>query len=72
MGQAVRISSRDPFSMAEQVMEFAPASDAEALKILRASFPDSPLTMRVAALAYLTRKDVRGKGPRDFIGASRL
>ncbi|MBV9347469.1 MAG: hypothetical protein JOZ70_15745 [Pseudolabrys sp.] len=60
MGQALPIGSqkmKDPFAMAERVMEFSPASDAEALKILRASFPDAPLTLRVAALAFLTRKE---------------
>ena len=76
MGQALRIDrtpvSKDPFAMAERVMEFSPASDAEALKILRASFPDAPLSLRVAALAYLTRRDFRGSGPRNFSGAARL
>ena len=37
-------------------MTFAPASDAEALKLLRASFPDSPLGARVAALGFLMRR----------------
>ena len=46
----------DPASMAERVMAFAPASDAEALKLLRASFPDCPLSARVAALAFLMRR----------------
>ncbi len=46
----------DPASMASRLMEFAPASDAEALKLLRASFPDAPLSLRVAALAFLSRK----------------
>jgi hypothetical protein len=49
----------DPESMAARVMEFAPASDAEALKILRASFPDCPLRARVAALDYLMRRKPR-------------
>jgi len=46
----------DPAAMAEQVMLFAPASDAEALKLLRASFPDCPLSARVAALGFLMRR----------------
>jgi hypothetical protein len=49
-------AATDPESMAARVMEFAPASDAEALKILRASFPDCPLSARVAALDFLMRR----------------
>ena len=49
----------DPESMAIRVMEFSPASDTEALKILRASFPDCPLSARVAALDYLMRRKPR-------------
>lgn len=49
----------DPESMAARVMEFAPASDTEALKILRASFADCPLSARVAALDYLMRRRPR-------------
>ena len=45
----------DPLSMAKRLMEYAPASDAEALKLLRSSFPDAPLSLRVAALAFLMR-----------------
>ncbi|HEY0224575.1 MAG TPA: hypothetical protein VGC38_08685 [Pseudolabrys sp.] len=45
--------------MAERVMQFAPASDAEALKLLRSSFPDHPLSMRVAALDFLLRQTRR-------------
>jgi hypothetical protein len=43
-------------TMAERVMAFHPASDAEALKLLRASFPTSPLSLRVAALDFLNRR----------------
>jgi len=46
----------DPAAMAEHVLPLAPASDAEALRLLRSSFPDCPLTARVAALAVLTRR----------------
>jgi len=46
----------DPVLMAEQVMAFAPATDAEALKLLRKSFPDCPLSARVAALAALAQR----------------
>jgi hypothetical protein len=42
--------------MATWVMRFGPASDAEALKLLRGRFPDSPLSLRVAALDYLMRR----------------
>ncbi|MGI8527022.1 MAG: hypothetical protein ACR2K5_12750 [Pseudolabrys sp.] len=51
----------DPMAMAERLMEFAPATDTEALKLLRASFPQAPLSLRVAALAYLTRKKYPGR-----------
>ena len=52
----------DPEAMATRVMQFAPASDSEALKILRASFPDCPLSARVAALDYLMRRRPRNFG----------
>jgi len=42
--------------MADRVMQFSPATDAEALKLLRSSFPDSPLSMRVAALNMLMQR----------------
>jgi len=61
MGQIFRSERRvaataDPAVMAEQVLPLAPASDAEALRLLRASFPDCPLTARVAALALLAQR----------------
>lgn len=62
MGQAFKpfaIASAAPLTpaaMAEQVMTYAPASDAEALKILRSQYPGAPLSMRVAALNYLMRR----------------
>ena len=52
----------DPESMAARVLQYAPASDAEALKLLRASFPDCPLSARVAALDFLMRRRPRGLG----------
>jgi hypothetical protein len=55
--------ANDPETMVARVMEFAPASDAEALKILRASFPDCPLSARVAALDYLMRRKPRRQTP---------
>ena len=42
--------------MVEQIIRTGPSSHAEALKKLRAAFPDSPLTVRVAALAILVRR----------------
>jgi hypothetical protein len=48
-------------TMAEAVMAFSPASDTDALKLLRAAFPNSPLGLRVAALALLTRRRGLGK-----------
>ena len=61
MGQAFNfqrhpITPLDAVSMAEQVMRFSPASDADALKLLRASFPECPLSLRVAALNMLMRR----------------
>jgi hypothetical protein len=50
----------DPADMAARVMTFAPASDAEALKLLRASFPECTLSMRIAALDFLMRRRPRG------------
>ena len=40
--------------VAESILEEDP-NDAEALKLLRARFPEHPLSLRVAALAYLMR-----------------
>lgn len=67
MGQALLKSrSADPAAdalwMAETVMRYSPASDSEALKILRASFPDCPLSLRVAALNLLMRNNRRPAG----------
>lgn len=42
-----------PVAMAHEVMKFKPMTDAEALKVLRAQFPNAPLSLRVAALAFL-------------------
>jgi len=68
MGEAFRFE-RSPYfpvadasTMAERVMQFSPASDAEALKLLRASFPDHPLSMRVAALNLLMRRHAPKSG----------
>ena len=61
MGQAFRIehtvgfTTLDAAEMAALVRQFAPASDADALRLLRANFVDSPLSMRVAALHMLMR-----------------
>jgi len=52
----------DPENMAARVMQFSPASDAEALRLLRASFPGCPLSARVAALDFLMRRKPRGFG----------
>jgi len=63
MGQAAILNAytmaRDPVHMADRIMQFSPATDAEALKLLRFSFPDSPLSMRVAALDFLLRRKPR-------------
>ena len=60
MGQTFRpqsfSSALDPENIAARTMDFAPETDAEALKLLRARFPDSPLSLRVAALDFLMRR----------------
>ena len=63
MSQTYRISDFlpviDPAGMANRIMMLSPASDAEALKLLRSSFPDHPLSMRVAALHFLMQHSPR-------------
>jgi hypothetical protein len=56
---AIYSTGTDAGRMADRVMQFAPATDAEALKLLRSSFPDCPLSMRVAALDFLMRRHSR-------------
>ena len=59
MSPAFRSSHFDPAAtpetMAAWIMQFSPISDAEALKLLRARYPDRPLSLRVAALGFLAR-----------------
>jgi hypothetical protein len=43
-------------AMAEVLLETAPQTDADALRQLRETFPSSPLTVRVAALAAIMRR----------------
>jgi hypothetical protein len=43
-------------AMAEHLLAAQPASGSDALQALRHSFPGSPLTVRVAALAALMRR----------------
>jgi hypothetical protein len=43
-------------AMARRIRALRPASGADALRALRAEFPDSPLTLRVAALDLILRK----------------
>ena len=67
MGQALPKSrpadtAADAIWMAETVMRYSPATDAEALKLLRASFPNCPLSLRVAALNLLMRPIRRPAG----------
>jgi hypothetical protein len=65
MGQPFRIEhyvdfpTLDAAEMAALVMQFAPASDAEALRLLRTNFAGSPLSMRAAALDLLMRGRLR-------------
>ena len=56
----------DPSHMADRIMQdplmqYVPVTDAEALKLLRASFPDCSLSQRVAALDFLMRRKSRNK-----------
>ena len=63
MGQVFKreqLPVADPIKMADRIMQFAPATDAEALKLLRVSFPDCPLSQRVAALNFFMRRQPRG------------
>jgi hypothetical protein len=63
MGQAFkreRFQMVDPIKMADRIIQFSPATDAEALKLLRVNFPDCPLSERVAALDFLMRRPPRG------------
>jgi hypothetical protein len=60
VGEAFRpegfVAAAAPENMAAWVMRYSPASDAEALKLLRGHFPDCPLSLRVAALDFLMRR----------------
>jgi hypothetical protein len=49
-------------AMAERIADTT--SHAEALKALRSAFPESPLTLRVAALAMVPRRDAGDHIPR--------
>jgi hypothetical protein len=53
-----------PERMAAWIMLFSPASDSEALKLLRARFPGQPLSLRVAALSFLARHGSANYNPR--------
>jgi hypothetical protein len=65
MAEAFRIeplsfaAPADPVKMVERVLQFSPSTDAEALKLLRASFPGYPLSLRVAALGLLMKRQSR-------------
>jgi hypothetical protein len=50
-------------AMVERIIRLDPKSGAEALRQLRATFPDAPLALRVAALGILMRRRNHG-GPR--------
>ena len=61
MGQARKIERTvfsptiDASTMTKRVMQFSPANKAEAIKLLRASFAECPLSMRLAVLDMLIR-----------------
>ena len=68
MGQATIPRTFDPAAtpqrMAAWIMQFSPISDAEALKLLRARYPDRPLSLRVAALGFLARHEAAAHSPK--------
>jgi hypothetical protein len=51
-----RTESELASAMAEHLRGVRPESGSEALRLLRRAFPDSPLTLRVTALAGLMRR----------------
>ena len=63
-GAAPSEGGESAYRMVEQIIRTGPNSHAEALKKLRAAFPDSPLTVRVAALAILMRRGAGDHVPR--------
>ena len=63
MGQAIKTDRYpvvEPTKMADGIMQFSPATDAEALKLLRARFPDCPLSQRIIALNMLMLRQPLG------------
>ncbi len=66
MGKAFKVEDFLPAAdlerMAAQLRSLRPETDADALKLLRASFPDCSLSARVAALDYLMRRQPRAYG----------
>jgi hypothetical protein len=60
MGDAFRLGCFTPIAAPESlrawVMSHAPATDADALKLLRGRFTDRPLSLRLAALDFLMRQ----------------
>ena len=63
MGKAFKVEDFLPAAelerMAAQFRSNKPETDAEALRLLRVSFPDCSLSARVAALDYLMRRQPR-------------
>ena len=55
IGRTVLSPTVDASTMTDRIMQFAPANKAEAIKLLRASFAECPLSMRVAVLDMLIR-----------------
>lgn len=47
----------------ERMRQIGPRSDAEALRELRAAFPDAPLALRVAALGQMIRQQANRASP---------
>jgi hypothetical protein len=63
-GSSLRAGGDTARIMVERIIRSGPTSHAEALKTSRAAFPDSPLTVRAAALAILMRRGAGNQLPR--------
>jgi hypothetical protein len=66
MGQAFQpvVFDHDarPERIAAWIMQHCPIDDAEAVKLLHARFPDRPLSLRLAALAFLAHRQAAASG----------
>ena len=56
LSPAAETDSERAHAMAQAVMEYDPATDADALKLLRALYPKVPLALRAVALKLIARR----------------